>query len=117
MYTIIAYVVAPLLIAPLGPLAFTPIIFLSFIKPSAYWSAIAGFAGAIAAYYLCRAFFDWLDVSYHWYSYLLCMVPIMFNDGIRCQREREHQQVGPDAMHAAGCALGMLYSLAQHFWN
>ena len=113
MKTLLAYLLGALLVAPLATVPAMPILFLMALKKSLFWPGAAGFVGALLAYYALNITFQWLDVNFHWYSYLLCMIPIFMNEGQRAQREAG-EAFGPEKAHATGVFWGVICSLLTH---
>ena len=104
---VLAYTVGFFMIAPLGSLAGTIIGFGVLIKRSEAWFFAASFVGAIVSLLLLRIWFSWLDVSLHWWSYLMCMVSIMLYEGKRAIG-------GSSPLHATGALFGIGASI---YWG
>ena len=114
MKTILAYLLGAILVAPLATILAMPIAFLMAVKKTLFWPGAAGFVGALLAYYALNVTFQLLDANFHWYSYLLCMLPIFMNEGQRVQRE-PGKAFGAEKASATGVFLGVIYSLLTHF--
>jgi hypothetical protein len=104
---LLAYAGGVFLIAPLGSLAGTIVGFGVLLKRSAAWFFAATFVGAIASLLLLRLWFSWLDVPFHWWSYVVCMVSVMLYEGQRAS--------GSDSpLHATGALFGIGASI---YWG
>ena len=114
MKTLLAYVLGALLVAPLATLPAMPIAIWMGLKKSLFWPGAAGFVGALLAYYALSITFQWLDVKFHWFSYLLCMIPIFMNEGQRAQRE-PGEKFGPEKANAVGVFLGVIFGMVANF--
>lgn len=110
MKTFIAYLLGAILVAPLATLLATPIALLMAVKRTLFWPGTAGFVGALLAYLALSVTFQLLEAKFHWYSYLLCMLPVFMNEGQRVQRE-PGEAFGPEKANATGIFLGVITSL------
>jgi len=104
---VLAYLVGFFLVAPLGALAGSILLFGVLLKRSQAWFFAASFAGAIASLLLLRMWHSWLDVSFHWWSYLICMVSVVLNEGRRASG-------GDSNLYATGSLFGILASI---YWG
>ncbi len=116
--TIIAYAAAFLGLiavaaAVISMLTIMPIALFFRRASRAVWFA-SGVAGAILTYWLGKYFFDWLNVDYAWYSYLISMFLFVLNEGQRVQGETDLSN-GKETVHAQGVMLGIIASLTTHF--
>ena len=75
---------------------------------------ITGVATSILTYWLGKYFFEWLDVNYAWYSYLISIFLFVLNEGRRVQGETDLSN-GRETLHAQGVMLGIIASLTTHF--
>ena len=107
LLTMLAYVAGFLIVAPIGTLAGTVVGFGVLLKRSEGWFFASSFVGAIVSLLLLRFWFSWLDVSFNWWSYLVCMLSVILYEGQRASR-------GGSNLHAAGTMLGMVASI---FWG
>lgn len=80
-----------------------------FIYRHPIWSWAAGFCVAILVYLIGQTLFQWLGVKFAWYSYLLCMVRVIYNDGQRIALDAT--EFGPEKRHAFGTTCGIVASL------
>ena len=112
--TAFAYLLGLLVISPVATIIPMPILLLINLKRTLFWPGLSGFLGAVFAYYANNIAFQYFDATYHWWSYILCMIPIISNEGRRVQGEvgREFQ---PEKAGATGMALGIVYALLTHF--
>jgi len=104
---LLAYAGGFFLIAPLGSLAGTIVGFGILLKRSELWFFAGTFVGAIASLLLLRSWFMWLDVSFHWWSFSVCMVGVMLNEGKRASR-------GDSPLNATGALFGIGASI---YWG
>jgi len=104
---VLAYLVGFFLVAPLGTLAGSILGFGVLLKRSEGWYFAASFAGAIASLLLLRIWFSWLGASFHWWSYLICMVSVVLYEGQRASR-------GNSNLYATGALFGILASI---YWG
>lgn len=74
-----------------------------------FWSWAAGFSGSALAYLIGKTLFGWLGVEFAWYAYLLCMLPVILNDGTRIGRDGP--EFGPEKRHAFGTFCGIVAAL------
>jgi len=107
MSLLLAYLGGFFLVAPLGSLAGTIVGFGVLIKQSEAWFFAGSFVGAVASLLLLRIWFSWLDVSFHWWTYIVCMVSVMLNEGKRANG-------GDSPLHATGALLGVAASI---YWG
>ena len=104
---LLAYAVGVILIAPLGSLAGTIVGFGILLKRSEVWFFASSFVGAIASLLLLYSWFSWLDVPFHWWSFVVCMVGVMLNEGRRA--------IGGDSpLNATGALFGIGASI---YWG
>jgi len=104
---VLAYAGGFILIAPLGSLVGTIIGFGVLIKQSEAWFFAASFVGSIASLLLLRLWFSWLDVSFHWWSYLICIVSVVLYEGQRASH-------GGSPLYATGALFGIGASI---YWG
>lgn len=109
----IAYAVGLFVIGGVSGIASFAVALLRQPSPGASW--VSGFAQAFLAYFVARWFFDWMQVPFHWFSYLVCMVAPVINDGQRLAKWRGTPAYRLEEGHAAGMGVGMAVSLAYHF--
>lgn len=104
---LLAYAGGFFLIAPLGSLVGAIIGFGILLKRSEVWFFAGTFVGAIASLLLLRTWFSWLDVPFHWWSFVVCMVSVMLNEGKRASR-------GDSPLNATGALFGIGASI---YWG
>lgn len=112
MTTTIAYAVALFVIGSLCGLASFAVALLRSPSPGASW--FSGFIEAGLTYFAARWFFGWMEVPFHWFSYLVCMVAPMFNDGQRLAKWRGTPAYRLEQGHASGLGVGIVAALAYH---
>jgi hypothetical protein len=108
----VAYVAGLLVVAPLGGVAASMLllpVFLKFPGTPFFWQGVSSFTGALLAYYLLSMLFNWCGAHFYWFSYLLCMLGVIFNDGARAQS-------GESPAYATGNAFGIIAALMLHFF-
>lgn len=113
---IVAYAVAFLFLGACSAIlgsVLTSVGLLGIGKPTT-WSLIGGTAGAIAAYWICKHFFNWMDIHFGWYSYLASMFLVVLNDGKRASYEGP-EAAGIESSRARGTLMGIIASLTTHF--
>ena len=113
MTAIVTYAVALFAIGGLCGLASFAVALVRQPSPSASWTS--GFAQAFLTYFVARWFFGWMEVPFQWFSYLVCMVAPVFNDGQRLAKWRGTPAYRLEESHAAGMGIGMAAGLAYHF--
>jgi hypothetical protein len=104
---VLAYLGGFFLVAPLGALAGTLVGFSALLKRSEAWFFAASFVGAVASFLLLRLWFLWLDVSFSWWAYLVCMVSVVLYEGQRASR-------GGSTLYATGALFGIVASI---YWG
>lgn len=104
---LLAYLGGLFLVAPLGSLVGSIVGFGTALKRSEAWFFVASFTGAVVSFFLLRSWFAWLDVPFHWWSYLISMVSVVLFEGQRAIR-------GDSSLHAAGTTLGIVASI---YWG
>lgn len=106
---IAAYAAGLFLVGGAGALIGSLMGFGALLYRHVFWSWAAGFTGSLLAYLIGRVLFNWLNVEFSWYAYLLCMFPVVLNDGRRAGGE--DLEFGPEKRHAFGTFCGIAASL------
>lgn len=107
LLTLLAYTGGFFVVAPLGALLGSLVGFGAVLKRSEVWFFAASFVGVIVSFLLLRLWFSWLDVQFHWWSYLICMLSVVLNEGQRASR-------GDSNLYATGVMFGIAASV---YWG
>jgi hypothetical protein len=107
MLSLLAYVVGFIVIAPLGSLVGVIVGFGALFKKFEGWFFVSGFIGAVVSLLVLRLWFNWLEVPFHWWSYIICMVSVILYEGQRAA-------AGNSPLYATGTLFGILASV---YWG
>ena len=107
MSTLLAYVFGFIIISPLGSLVGAIVGLGVFVKKSEGWFFASGFVGAVVSLLVLRLWFGWLEVSFHWWSYIVCMMSVVLYEGQRAA-------AGNSPLYATGTLFGILASI---YWG
>jgi len=106
---IVAYVLTFFIIAPIS--GFLPTItiiplglFIPFPKPL---GILASICTAFIAYYLTKTLFDWLNVHFGWYSFLVAFIPMLMNNLRRAAAE-PIDSIGLEKAYVIGDIIGCI---------
>jgi len=115
LWLALTYVIGFFVVAPLASLLGSTLSFLALKAPFGLSvPTLDGLLGSLIAYFSCFIFFNFMDVEFHWWSYLICILSVVLNEGQRVVASRA-DGFGPREAAATGCMLGIVIALVIHF--